>query len=109
MKLVSRTHPGFMMNDEFNLWNLLVSSDALVKTTIQRAGSTNPYLTADTVLTKQANFPDFMNMKAREVWKAGLESLNAQLPFDGISIEEDGPYIACDGECPGTLPDPSPP
>jgi len=86
----------------------LNQNDALVKTTVNTDKS--KYLTANTAIVEQANFPDFMHPKAREVWTFGLESLQSQVSYDGISIEEDGPYtLKCDGECPGKTPDPSPP
>lgn len=108
VKLIPKTHPGFQIDDEDDTWEYFAAADGFIKSAIS-TDKTKPYLTADTAVLKQANFPDFMNIKAREIWQGGLESLNSQVAFDGISLEEDGPYTTCDGECPGTVPDPSPP
>lgn len=103
-------HPAFPVNTEFNVYNILASNSALLKSTFKPTEK-DGFLTADTELVKQAHFPDFMNPAATLAWAVGLEGLATQAVVGGYSVEYDGPYTKdCDGECPGKTPTPpSPP
>jgi hypothetical protein len=60
-------HPAFPINDEFNLFLALRDSEALLKSTLH-ATTNSGFLTADTTIATQANFPDFMNSNTQQIW-----------------------------------------
>ena len=75
-RLIARVHPAFPINEDFNLFLALRDAEALLKSTVHPT-TNGGFLTADTAIASQANFPDFMKSSTQQIWLAGLQSLAA--------------------------------
>lgn len=96
-KLVARLDMGIDASDKANpYYTEAQQGDALIKSKLTDKELTNKLFTSDSV------YLDFFNTKAVDVWGKGLQDLyDKAFKFDGIWLESNQVYAACDGECKG--------